>query len=203
MLILPNTIPDAKQSADDTPVALLGPVVTASFSDSFYVENADRTSGILVVSDAMPAEDSMVVVHGVMGTVYEERCITASSVEVLGETDPIDPLCTSLRSIGGGDFGTPPLGQKGITGGYGLNNMGLLMRTSGEVDYVHATLPWFVITDGTHRTHCTPPAGTQLPALGDFCVVTGVSCMGYVTPDNLQRCLIPRRDSDIQVLQVP
>ena len=202
VLILPNTIPDAKQSADDTPVALLGPVIVGSFEDYFYVEDVDRTSGIGVMSDQMPPLDSAVMVHGVMHTQWEERFIVPTSIEVLGQTDPIEPLGTSLKSIGGGDFGTPPLGQKGIVGAYGLNNIGLLMRSTGVVQAVTATL--FTMTvEGDYKTYVIPPPGAQFPAVDDFCVVTGVSAVGYAGPGDLWRLLLPRSESDIQVLQTP
>ena len=200
VLINPAAISDAKQAADYTPVALLGPVVVGSFNDYFYVENADRTSGIGVMSTQMPPLDSVVVVHGVMTTEWEERFIDPTSVEILGQTGPIAPLATSLKGIGGGDFGIPPLGQKGVTGGYGFNNIGMLMRSSGVVDAVTSTL--FTMTvGGDYKTYVVPPAGAQFPAIGDFCCVTGVSAMGWHPSGTLYRLLLPRSESEIQVLQ--
>ncbi len=203
ILVTPTSVQDAKKSADDTTLAVLGSVVTASFDDYFYVETPDRVSGIGVLSTAAPPENSIVAVYGKMGTLGHERLIDATTVEILGTTDPIRPLFMTIGNLGGGPFGTPPLGQAGVDGGRGLNNVGLLARIAGRVDNVGTGAPLrFVMSDGSPlcHTYVLPPEGTTLPAAGNFCLVTGVSSIGQLPSGALWRAVIVRRASDIEVL---
>ena len=218
VLIKPTAVGNAKKSADDAPVALLGQVVTASFPDSscpgcfyFYVETPDRVSGIVVRSTVAPPENSVACVYGTMSTngpYGPERVVEATKVEILGTANPIEPLFTVIEHLGGGDFGTPPLGQKGVEDSLGnkdtgLNNIGLLMRIAGTVDYVGAGAPLrFNMNDGNvlYRTYVMPQVSMSLPPLHSFCLVTGVSSIGQVPSGALWRAVIVRRASDIEVL---
>lgn len=200
-LIKPTTIDSAKKSADDAPVAFLGQVVTASFAGCFYMETPDRVHGIGVANATAPPENSVVAAYGIMETDGGERTLNASTVEVLGTASPIKPLFTRIENLGGGDLGSPPLGQRGVTGGWGLNNIGLLMRIAGRVDYTATGR--FAMNDGNalYRTYVFPPSGVTLPNPGNFCLVTGASSIGWSETDHAYwRVLFPRRASDIQVL---
>jgi hypothetical protein len=203
VLVTPTAMADAKKSADDTTLALLGSVVTASFADGFYMETPDRVTGIGVISTAVPPENSIVTAYGTMGTFGEERMLQATRVEVLGTSNPIRPFFTTIENLGGADFGYPPLGQKGVDGGHGLNNVGLLMRIAGTVDAVGTGAPLrFTMNDGNSlcHTYVLPPTGTTLPSKGNFCLVTGVSSIGQLPGGALWRTVIVRRASEIEVL---
>jgi len=62
---------------------------------------------------------------------------------------PVDPLGVSNRAIGGGDFLIGGVGQAGVTGGTGLNNIGLLVRTTGKVKLIAPDNTFFTINDGS------------------------------------------------------
>ena len=108
----------------------------------------------------------------------------------LCSAEVIEPLAMSNAAIGGG-----PLNEytPGVEGGVGLNNIGLLVVTSGTVTFVNTTIvteadKYFYIDDGAGRfdgsghtgIRCSygelvagTPAVTP-PAVGTFRSVTGV-----------------------------
>lgn len=199
ILVAPNPVADAKQLADGAGVTLLGQVVTASFSGYCYVEEPDRSSGVAVHFDPVPPRDCTVLVKGQMATVGGERVIQASSVEVLDQTSPVNPLGMRASALGGGDFGYPPLGQRSVAGGVGLNNIGLLVRVCGTV--VSSGLGYFEVDDGSGCSlRCVVPAGVTPPAAGSVVSATGVSSCEEVGPE-LHRLLRVRCQSDIDLPQ--
>ncbi len=84
----------------------------------------------------------------------------AGSVAV---ADEVAPVFMINKAIGGGDLNQYTLG---VAGGTGVNNIGLLIRTSGKVSYVNTTSQFFYIDDGWGKT-------TTLPA-PDSTTVTGI-----------------------------
>ena len=100
--IVPQSAADAKNFPDGTPVWLLVPPVTGTFTDFFYVEATDRTSGIRVA--ALPsdvAKGDTVSVSGQSGTTPDgERCIYPTGVLVNG-TGSVDPLGMHNNWLGG------------------------------------------------------------------------------------------------------
>lgn len=85
-----TTIADIKASAanGDT-VTVSGGIVTASFTDSFWVENADRSSGIKVTSSTKPAVGQKLIITGQFVRANNEVSITAQSiVPVVAATVP-------------------------------------------------------------------------------------------------------------------
>jgi hypothetical protein len=84
----------------------------------------------------------------------------AGSVAV---ADEVAPIYMSNKTIGGGDMN---LYTKGVAGGSGVNNIGLLIKTFGKVTYVNTTSQFFYIDDGWGKT-------TTLPA-PDSCTVQGI-----------------------------
>ncbi len=90
----------------------------------------------------------------------------------------------------------------------GLNNIGLLVCTTGRVTYVGAT--YFYIDDGSGVSDSTDHAavrvfapGLSLPALDDYVRVTGISSCFKASPDSDDLCRLVRvRDqADIVVRQ--
>lgn len=177
----PLSIPDAKRAPDDIPVSL-GPQVvvagTSELGDCFYIESADRSSGIKVTGRNATV-GSLVTVSGVAATVNGEREIRATWL-ASGETGSVKPLGMQVKSVGGGDWlyqsGPPSAGQQGTYGSNGLNNIGLLVRTWGKVKSVDSTLRTFSIEDGSSvALKCKAPVGVTLPAVDDYVKVTGIS----------------------------
>ncbi|OFX15597.1 MAG: hypothetical protein A2Z18_03430 [Armatimonadetes bacterium RBG_16_58_9] len=99
-----GSINGLKAYVDGEWVVAPGKIVTAVFDGFFYIEDEDRTSGIKVVSGASVSMDDSVNVEGLLGTSNGERYIQAGRVENLGPATPIEPLGTSIASLGGGDL---------------------------------------------------------------------------------------------------
>ena len=81
----------------------------------------------------------------------------------------------TLRSVGGADWFYDPVeraGQRGVAGGIGLNNIGLLVTTWGRV--VSPGVGYFFIREGDGaQVKVMPPAGAVPPIEGSFVTVTG------------------------------
>jgi hypothetical protein len=87
-------------------------------------------------------------------------CVVAASAALSTE---VDPIYVGNKSLGGGDLNQY---TKGVAGGTGVNNIGLLIKTFGKVTYVNPTSQFFYIDDGWGNA-------TTLPA-PDSCTVRGV-----------------------------
>jgi hypothetical protein len=90
-------------------------------------------------------------------------------------------------------------GQEGITGGVGLNNIGLLARIWGKFTYVDSVT--FLLDDGSGQpAKCTAPPGVTLDPAWDFVTATGiVSCR--IEGQDVVGILKLRNQADIEVLQ--
>jgi len=115
----------AKAQADTTPVYVSG-IVTASRSGYFYMEDANRTSGLRVTGSQNVG--TSLAVNGTMGTVNGERVLTSTSFNYFGSST-IAPLYLTNKALGGGSTGL----SSGVTSGTGLNNLGLLVATTGKI----------------------------------------------------------------------
>ncbi len=165
---------------DWTHVALDGKVVTAAFEDACYIEEDNRSAGIRVevLGPTVPARGDRIDVEGLVATLGPERAILADSITITdsGQTVP-RPLGTKNRYLGGGDSCYQPC----VTGAWGLNNIGLLICTWGNVIEVDPGGSWFLVDDGSPFAILPPlvvlPPGVQPPALHSFAAVTGIcSC---------------------------
>ncbi|MDO8586290.1 MAG: FG-GAP-like repeat-containing protein [Armatimonadota bacterium] len=200
----PTHISTAKRERNGTPVDVSA-VVTAVFGNTFYLEATDRSNGIraekpghgLIVG--MTAE-----VTGILRTNADfEKYIEVATVNPTG-TGVIVPALLNNRSLGGGDFEYDPLtgtGQRGVENGIGLNNIGLLIKTSGRV--TAAGDGFFYIDDGTHardasifngvRVLCD---GLQMPEPGRYATITGISSIMKIG-GRVFRCVRAREQADI------
>ena len=203
----PPSIGSVKSMCDGTFVALAECPVTAQFTDHFYVESLDRSSGIRVnwpfALPPMPV--SAVVTGDVMIDPSGERCIEAFDVLPAGIQE-VTPMAMSNQSVGGGDFefvsGLWGAGQQGVVDGVGLNNIGLLARTCGTVVEKDPSpdQSWFRIDDGSGLgLKVAVPAGVGLPNLFEFVSVTGVSSCEKAG-DVLYSVVKARYGSDIEVV---
>ena len=203
------TINAAKLLGDGTFVSVAGKIATSGrnpitgitdrFSGFFYLEEADRHSGIRISCPSWPITDllrgSVINVIGTMGTTGAgERQIVAPIVIITSTTTPPPPLGMNNRAVGGAAFGSPPLGQSGVIGGTGLNNIGLLIKTWGEVTYKEPSGAYILITDGAGAPVRIDTAGlASVPSEG-YVSVIGISSL-YTGPSPL---VLPRTDSDIE-----
>jgi hypothetical protein len=87
----------------------------------------------------------------------------------------LDPLVMTNKALGGGDYEAAlGFGQQGVLGGVGLNNIGLLVKTTGWVTEkdTSASPAWFRIDDGSGvgvKVFGSVPSGTP------YVTVTGIS----------------------------
>ncbi len=200
----------ARLSSDGTPATLAGAVVSAVFDGHFYAQEADRSSGIRVDH---PAEGLIIGqrirVEGTMGTnANGERFIAVSSIAAAGAGE-VRPLHVTGKALGGGDFGQPPNGQQGIAGSMGLNNIGLLVTTSGRVSGPRVPSGWFYIDDGSGVSDGTGVPGIYVdapglvtPPPGSFATVTGISSCEWFE-GRLVNVLRVRTQDDIRVHSGP
>ena len=118
----------AKKFAQDGDEAYLTwrgwPVCTAVFGEisAFYVEQANRMSGIQcrAASPLQPGQSGLV--YGTMATIDGGRVLQNASVVggSLGIAPIPSPLCMKHSALGGGPWGL----QAGITGAFGLRHLG-------------------------------------------------------------------------------
>jgi len=172
----------AKQLAEGTLVVTSG-IVSAAFTDFLYIESADRTYGIRVNKTAHGRSVGQVVnVTGTIKTLDSgERYVDASGVDAPGGSGNILPLGLTNKALGGGANGL----QTGVAGGTGLNNIGLLIRTSGKVGTKGTG--WFMIDDGSGvsvKVYGAIPSGTP------YVTVTGASSCEKDGSLNVQRVIL-------------
>ncbi len=203
-----GTLSDAKRQTNGSWITAMDVVVTAVWPDHFYVETTDRTCGMRVELDGHGVSvGQKVVVSGRMSvTAGMERCIIGVGMLVTG-LGTAEPVGLPNRALGGSRWGPNPpegVGQAGIWGSCGLNNVGLLVRTWGRV--IGRGRDWFYMDDGSGVSDGTPysgifvdATGLTVPREGDWVDVTGVSsCDSF--GGHVVNVLLPRTDSDVVVV---
>jgi hypothetical protein len=183
VLVPSPPIATLKSVGDGQDVLLEGKLVTAgnaTFPGFFYLEDENRASGIRVVATTPVWTNDIVHVSGTLDTNEDgERCILADAI---GKADcpgnaPL-PLGMRCCDVGGGALG---LWAGGVKGGFGTNNVGLLIRVWGRVVAIGAGC--FYLQDGSNMADgpsglkvvgAVPvPAGTD--PIGRYVAVTGIS----------------------------
>jgi hypothetical protein len=147
-------------------------VVMAKFPGYFYVQDVGALPGIRVVSSTAVEVGQTVDVYGTMATTNGEREINATLVDVRGTaSEQPKPYGMTIRSMGGAADGIVP----GITGGYGLNNVGLLMKVFGKTSQRNPAAGEFYLDDGSGVKVRVYAPGLTIPADGSSVLVTGIS----------------------------
>jgi len=174
-----SSIVEAKGLQDGVYVALPARPVTAAFSGFFYLEDPSRICGIRVVSGTAVTPGLSAVVTGKLALLDGcERALTDCQ-QVAPDATPAGSLALFVRQadLGGGSFNeyTP-----GITGGVGLNTVGLLVKVAGRVTGLAADGFYFDdgagLSDGGSTTGVWVWTGqTPSVALNDWVCVTGIS----------------------------
>ncbi len=186
---------------------------TSTFAGRFYVQQPDKSSGIAVqygvVGGPTLVEGDRVWLIGKLDTVNGERVLRFASPTKVDHANPLMPLYMGAPLLGGASFNewTP-----GVLNGFGLNNVGLLVKTyGGLVSYRDPQGRFFYLDngddlyDGSHygvRVICdgfTGGAKLAMPAYGKQVIVTGISSTVTINSQNV-RAIRPRRQSDIQIL---
>jgi len=151
------TVSQMKMLADGSAAQALGKVVTAAFSGYFYIEEADRSSGIKVLGTAKAGD----------------------VVEILGSVQTQDGEKTLIPKVFGARSGgsvPEPLGviNRSVSAQFGAPVVGLYTKTWGRVDATGGNP--FTLTDGSGASlKVYAPSGySALP--GDYVNVVG--CLG-------------------------
>ena len=120
---------------------------------------------------------------------------TIPIVIITSTPTPLTPVGMPNRSVGGGDLGIPPLGQYGVMGGVGLNNVGLLVTTWGRVT---ATGSGYAIIDDGSGTPVRIDTSTLVdpPEDNDYITVIGISSLYEMATDH-HRLVLPRGSGDV------
>ena len=172
-------------------VGLSAKAVTGVFGNVFYVEEGDRSSGIRVEVSSVPAglgTGKLVDVGGTLSTNADGERVILGTAKIQPGSAAIGPLGMVCRSLGGSAFDQyprppdePVVGQQGIEGASGVNNIGLLVRIWGSIveiePVVEPDLPtWFVIDDGSDvAVKCFAPGGVTIEPDWTYLCVTGIS----------------------------
>lgn len=218
------SVGEAVAYPDGTDLMLVGVSVAAGTSPTmgggFYVEDTNRVAGVRVETTQAIGTDRLATVEGRLhqNATMKERYIQATSIWDAGAApNPPQPLGMPNRALGG----QSPAGVAGITGSSGLYNLGLLVRTWGDVTYVGSdfmyvddgsslhdgnslSAPIVDKCDGSAPPTANPNApglrvfcsGLEKPGIGDYVSVEGISSTIAIGA-NLQPCIRPRSQSDI------
>ena len=136
------------------------------------------------------------MVYGTLGLTSGEAVIQNAVLSIIASGDAPEALGVTTVGLGGGALGV----QGAITlKGYGPSNVGLLVRTCGEVVAVNGDT--FIIDDGGGvNPACKLTGADALVDAGDYVAVTGVSsCLQMGS--SLNRQLLLRDASDLAVLE--
>lgn len=187
-----TTAANSKLARDGAAANIGSAIVSAAFPDFFYIEAADRTSGVKVDKTGHGLSAGMKA--GITGTVQTnadgERYIAAATAAQVG-TGAVNPLALTNKALGGGPFGL----QSGIAGAFGLNNIGLLVRTCGKYTYVDEHT--FTIDDGSGvNVKCVVPSGVIIDPGWSYVSVTGISSCEKIGAE-LRSMLRVREQGDI------
>lgn len=208
IMVLTSGIRGAKMLTNGSSVSMTGVVVSAVFSGYYYVQETNRSCGIMVIGSTQSVSvGTQLDLTGHVGTSTDgERYVADPVISIQTGSVQVKPLGISDRGLGGGAFGL----QSGVAGGSGWNNIGLLMRIWGTVTYVDATNKCFWVDDGgllndgsTHRgVKVSLDSSESLPSsvvVGGHIAVTGASsCFSDGT--SLQRLLRIRSQSEVTAL---
>ncbi len=135
--------------------------LSAVFGDRFYIEAADRSSGIGVIDHLGGTPGWHLTVTGTLATVDGEVVLTDPAVEV-------------------GALGVPPvpLTMRPYAAFHGADPTGLLVRTFGSATQVQDA--WFLLSDGGKETLTALPESLPAPIPGEFVILQGVPGMANI-----------------------
>jgi hypothetical protein len=229
----PPTIGEAKLLPTQTPIILSDVVVSTSFmsypNGCIYVQSPDKSAGIMVMTGSYPYKPGMILdLSGKIYTYNGEPYFSYPTITVKGTTT-VTPLGLNNASIGGSNTGLQEatIGWRWIKkedgtseykmlSDYGLNNVGLLVKTTGKVTYVDPAGNFAYIDDGSHAddgntlgpdgisikgirislqydSQYQPQYQYKMPPVGSYVAVIGISGIRY---DNGCKSTILLRSQD-------
>lgn len=192
----PKKVGAAKQMDNGSYVSLSSMVVTAGNADTgdvstIYVEQANKACGVKVIGASADRGD-VLDIEGIMTASDGERAVDVSTGSVehswnpdLSEPCILAPVGMANKAIGGGANGLQ-CGVMDIKGNpiYGLNNVGLLVRTWGKVKSTDPAAHKFTIDDGSGVcVTCLAPLSIDLPDEESKVIATGISSIDWMPVD--------------------
>lgn len=169
---------------------------SAQMGGAIYVETADRSSGLRVITTSPVAEGQKVTVDGYLTTVDGERQIIEATVTSVSGSNLLKPLSMKNKELGGqalNEYTT------GAAGAIGPNNVGLLVQTWGRVVSPAGT-GYRYITDGSRTPIKVDMTSlTTLPSVGQYIKVIGI-CRLEKVGEEYQPVIKPRKNSDVVVV---
>ncbi|MHB9035180.1 MAG: RHS repeat domain-containing protein, partial [Armatimonadota bacterium] len=206
-----GTIAWAKTFPDGTqlPAGLVAKIVSVDFTyylHYLYIQEQNRASGIRIIALNdfwAPRGDRVTITTGQVTTVDNERALAVLPANFSRlNSGTIAPVGMNNKMVAGGPFNTF---TPGATGAFGLNNVGLLVKTWGRVSDVQPS--YFYINDGSDDIGVKVDLNdgpNNLPHSlqnGDYGAVTGVVRLENVN-GQLRRVIKPEWYTDIQAIQV-
>lgn len=207
--IISGSISAIKSAPLGASVECAGKVVTAVFGSEFYIQEPDRSSGILVVKQGLGLSTGMTAsVSGTTARNPNGECYIAADNVTQGASQTAKPLGLSNRSVGGAAFGI----QEGTwnwdagAGVYesccGANNIGLLVTTCGRITYCGDEFCYIddgsAVSDGSgHLGLRIDTPGVHPPSEGTFVQVTGISSC-FRVGERICRRIRPRSAEDLR-----
>lgn len=194
------TIGTARRSPDGRPVHLSNGIVTAVFQDEFYIEDSNRAAGIKILSNAPVSVGDIVEVKGKVAGNEVERFITNAEVTPIGSGAVTEPIFMCNYSVAGAADEIVP----GATGSISLNNVGLLITTTGRIKAIASD--HIYISDGSVPREGATRSGIKVLVsnttnleIGMLVAVTGISNLEK-EGETLKRVVRARAPTDIAIL---
>jgi len=208
-----GTIAWAKTFPDGTqlPAQLEAKVVSGCFGDldygHFFIQEPSRASGIRVnPTDYYWYTDTgypVTITSAQVTTINDQRALIVSSEDIENDWEnwtAVNPLGMNNKWVAGGPFNvyTP-----GATDAFGMNNIGLLIKTWGLASNVQPS--YFYINDGSDNVGVKVDLNmgyyniSHSVQAGDYAAVTGIAQLETVS-DQKMRVIKPRDYYDIQVI---
>ncbi|MBP5093688.1 MAG: S8 family serine peptidase [Abditibacteriota bacterium] len=181
---------------------------SGEISGALYAQTLDGANGIMISTTKTGfTEGQIISVEGTLVNKNGNLAVNATDVTKLSNGTKPAVRYMPGKSLGGGAYGT----QGGVvddtrTGkkAAGVNNIGLLVRTTGKV--VKRGTNFFYIDDGSrlydgtnNGIYVKTKNGITVPQLNRRVSVTGISTCETVTGGN-RRILLVRRAADIRTL---
>lgn len=196
------SVSEIKNQPNGATVSITGKIVTAGtdqMTNTFYVEEEDRSSGIRAYAPYKTAPyGSLVKVTGTLAVSGGERLLNCDTVTIMSSSVEVpEPLSMLTREVGGGSLNeyTP-----GVKDGVSAHNTGLLLQICGRVTYVDTVAKRFWVDDGCGVQDGSGNAG--------LCVSYGGLVTGNVVNPPAQDSLVKvtgvstRRTSGTEILPV-
>jgi len=165
-----------------------GLYVSALFPECVYLEQADRAAAVKVYATNGGVLSAPASVEGILGTENGERVIRCGTIECGAASQPVLPLATLSRSLGG--FPNWP----------GAPSLALLVRIAGTV--TNTGPGWVTVDDGSGLVASDGFPGVKVlcdtftPPIADFVAATGVATVELVD-GQLYRVVRARSAADI------